>query len=149
FGVGDPREPTPEFIIEALNRAAIKHAASGYPSYAGSPTFREACSEYLRRQFGVNVDADTEVVATAGAKEAVFHLPLGLIDPGDIVICPTPGYPPYQTGTRFAGGVPYFVPLLAQNDFLIDFEAIPADIVKRARLIWTNYPNSPSGRCAP
>jgi LL-diaminopimelate aminotransferase len=149
FGVGDPREPTPAFVIDTLARSARQHAASGYPSYDGSPEFRRACATYLERDFGVQLDPDKEIISTIGSKEAVFHFPLGVIDPGNVVICPSPGYPPYKTGTRFAGGTPYFVPLLPENGFLMDFEGIPADIVERARIIWTNYPNSPSGRCAP
>ncbi len=109
FGVGDPRDPTPSFVIESLTQGAVQHATSGYPSYEGSPSFRRACAAYMQRQFGVSLDPDTEIVATIGSKEAVFHFPLGIIEPGEIVLCPTPGYPPYKTGTRFAGGTPYFV----------------------------------------
>jgi LL-diaminopimelate aminotransferase len=149
FGVGDPRDPTPPFIIDALARSAATHAASGYPNYEGSPAYRQACAEYMQREFGVRLDSDTEVLSTIGAKEAVFHFPLGVIEPGDVVLCPSPGYPPYKTGTRFGGGVPYFLPLRAENDFLIDFESVPRDILSKARILWTNYPNSPTGRAAP
>ncbi|MEI8230576.1 MAG: aminotransferase class I/II-fold pyridoxal phosphate-dependent enzyme [Candidatus Peregrinibacteria bacterium] len=148
FGVGDPREPTPPFVIDALKHGADTHAASGYPSYEGSPSFRRACADYMHTTFGVTLDPDREIIATIGSKEAVFHFPFGIIEPGDIVLCPTPGYPPYKTGTRFARGVPYFVPLLSENDFLIDFEAIPQEIRMRARILWTNYPNSPTGATA-
>src|SRR5262249_5221118 len=95
------------------------------------------------------LDPETEIVSTIGAKEAVFHFPLGIIEPGDIVLCPSPGYPPYKTGTRFASGIPYFVPLREENDFLIDFTSIPEEICKKARILWINYPNSPAGRIAP
>jgi len=149
FGVGDPSDPAPDFVIEELYKAAKKHNKSGYPSYIGNKNFRNACATYIKNNFNVDLNSDTEITSTIGSKEAVFNFPLSFVDPGDIVICPTPGYPPYQNGTRFAGGVPYFTPLLEENDFLIDFESIPADIAKRAKIIWTNYPNSPTGKLAP
>jgi LL-diaminopimelate aminotransferase len=149
FGVGDPKSPTPEFVLEALAKGAKQEQATGYPSYIGARWFREACAAYLEREYGVTVDAETEVMSTIGSKEAVFHFPLGILDPGDVVICPTPGYPPYKTGTRFAGGTPYFVPLLPENQFLIDLARIPNEICRKARIIWTNYPNSPTGAIAP
>ena len=149
FGVGDPRDPTPAFVMDALAKGAVAHATSGYPSYEGSPAFRSACAAYMQKTFDVALNPDTEILATIGSKEAVFHFPLGIIERGDIVLCPTPGYPPYKTGTRLAGGVPYFLPLLPENDFLIDFESIPDDICKKARILWTNYPNSPTGATAP
>jgi len=149
FGVGDPSSPTPDFVIAALQSGAQQHKSSGYPSYIGNIAFREAATRYLLRTFGVTLDAAREITSTLGAKEAVFNFPLAFVDPGDIVICPTPGYPPYKNGTRFAGGEPWFVPLLPENDFLIDYAAIPDDIASRAKIIWTNYPNSPTGRSAP
>jgi LL-diaminopimelate aminotransferase len=149
FGVGDPREPTPDFVISSLQDAAKAHATSGYPSYEGSPSFRRACAEYMQKTFNVALNPDTEVLSTIGSKEAVFHFPFGIIDAKDIVLCPTPGYPPYKTGTRFAGGTPYFLPLLEEKNFLIDFQSIPQDVCKRARILWTNYPNSPTGALAP
>jgi LL-diaminopimelate aminotransferase len=149
FGVGDPSSPTPDFVIDALKAGAERHRGSGYPSYVGEPAFRQAAVDYLRRTFGVTLDPATEISSTIGAKEAVFNFPLALLDPGDIALCPTPGYPPYKNGTRFAGAEPYFVPLLPEHDFLIDYAAIPADICRRAKIIWINYPNSPTGRSAP
>lgn len=149
FGVGDPSAPTPDFINKALYEAAQKRATYGYPNYAGDLAYRQACADYLKREYNVTVDPETEITSHIGSKEAVFHFPLGFVDPGDIVICPTPGYPPYRVGTRFAGGEPYFVPLLAENDFLIDVDSIPEAVVQKAKIIWTNYPNSPTGKCAP
>ncbi|MEE9456849.1 MAG: aminotransferase class I/II-fold pyridoxal phosphate-dependent enzyme [bacterium] len=149
FGVGDPTDPTPDFVVAALAEAARARAAAGYPRYEGDPGFRAAAAEYMRREFGVALDPDREVASTIGSKEAVFNFPLAFVDAGDAVICPTPGYPPYKTGTRFAGGVPFFVPLLEQNDFLMDYEAIPDAVCRRAKVIWINYPNSPTGKVAP
>ncbi len=149
FGVGDPNSPTPDFVIEALGEAGRRHARSGYPSYIGSPGFREVAAGYLRTTFGCELDPATEISSTIGSKEAVFHFPLGFLNPGDIVICPTPGYPVYKTGTEFAGGRPYLVPLLPENNFLIDLKAIPEEVAHKAKIIWTNYPNSPTGVSAP
>ena len=149
FGVGDPKSPTPAFVLDALTEGAKRERTTGYPSYVGAPWYRQACADYLRREYSVALDPDTELMATIGSKEAVFHFPLAILNPDEIVICPTPGYPPYKTGTRFAGGTPYFTPLLSENNFLIDFARIPADVCRAARIIWTNYPNSPTGAIAP
>jgi LL-diaminopimelate aminotransferase len=149
FGVGDPVDPTPEFIREAAKISIDKNAGSGYPSYIGSPSFRNAVSVWFEKRFGVKLDFETEIASNIGAKEAVFNFPLAYVDSGDIVIIPTPGYPPYARGTQFAGGEAYFVPLLAENNFLIDFKKIPEAIAKRAKILWINYPNSPSGVIAP
>lgn len=149
FGVGDPKTPPPSFVIDNLKPFAEKRKTTGYPSYVGSAEFRKACSDYMKREFNVVLNPETEICSTIGSKEAVFHFPLTLINSGDIVISPSPGYPPYANGTKFAGGEVYTVPLLEENDFLIDFEAIPADICKKAKIIWINYPNSPTGAVAP
>lgn len=148
FGVGDPSEPTPDFVIEALTDAGRKHATSGYPSYIGSAEFRQAAAKYMHRRFGVELDPETEVSSNIGSKESVFNFPEGFINPGDLVIVPSPGYPPMKTGTWFAEGEVYFVPLLEKNNFLLDFETIPEEIAKRAKIIWINYPNSPTGAVA-
>jgi LL-diaminopimelate aminotransferase len=148
FGVGDPSEPTPDFVIEALGEAAKKHARSGYPNYTGSAYFKEECAEYMKKTFSVELNAETEICSNIGSKEAVFNFPEGFINPGDIVLCPSPGYPPYKTGTIFAEGDPYYVPLLEENSFMVDYQAIPDEVVKKARIIWINYPNSPTGAVA-
>ncbi|MDO8575929.1 MAG: aminotransferase class I/II-fold pyridoxal phosphate-dependent enzyme [bacterium] len=148
FGVGDPTEATPDFVIDRLTPSAREHAHSGYPSYIGSKEFRQAAAGYMRRRFGVTLDPEREISSSGGSKESIFNFPEAFIEPGDIVICPSPGYPPMKTGTIFAEGVPYFVPLLEKNGFLIDYEAIPEDIARRTKMIWLNYPNSPTGAVA-
>lgn len=148
FGVGDPTEPTPDFITSRLSAFAKKHATSGYPSFTGSKEFRSAATAYMKRRFQVSINLDREICASSGSKEAIFKFPKCIIDPGDIVICPSPGFPLMKTGTLFAGGIPYFVPLLEKNDFLIDYKAIPEKIAIRAKIIWLNYPNSPTGAVA-
>jgi len=149
FGVGDPQSPTPELVRERCKAAVDEHAASGYPSYIGSPTFRKACTDWVERRFGVGLDPEVHVSSTIGSKEGVFHMPLAFIDPGDVVISPDPGYPPFTRGTLFAGGENVTYPLRAEGGFLPDLGAIPDDVLARARMLWINYPNSPSGAVAP
>lgn len=148
FGVGDPLDPTPEFIRKALTPGADKHASSGYPSYIGMKSFREKVAEWMQNRFGVELDPETEVTSHIGSKEAIFNFPEAIINPGDYVLCPSPGYPPYKQGTRFAEGVPYFYPLLPENDFFPDLDEIPEEIAKKAKIMWVCYPNSPSGKNA-
>ena len=149
FGVGDPLDETPPFVREALKKAADKYAGAGYPSYIGSSVFRNACAAWFKKRFGVRLDSETDICSSIGSKEAIFNFPEAFIDPGDVVIIPSPGYPPFKTGTIFAEGVPYYVPLLEENNFLVDFAAIPETIARKAKIIWINYPNSPTGACAP
>ncbi|MCK6481136.1 MAG: aminotransferase class I/II-fold pyridoxal phosphate-dependent enzyme [Planctomycetes bacterium] len=149
FGVGDPTDPTPSLVREAAKRAVDARARSGYPSYVGDPGFRAAAADWMARRFGVRLDPATEVTSTIGSKEGIFHFPLGLVDPGDLVLVPSPGYPPYSRGTRFAGGEPWFYPVRREDGFLPRLDAIPAEVARRARILWINYPNSPSGALAP
>jgi LL-diaminopimelate aminotransferase len=148
FGVGDPTVPTPALAREALQRAVDARATAGYPAYEGDPAFREAVAAWTKRRFGVTLDPRTEICATIGSKEAVFNVHEGLVDPGDLVLCPSPGYPPYKRGTAFAEGTPWFYPLVRSNGFLPDLDAIPAAVAAKARAIWVCYPNSPTGAVA-
>ena len=149
FGVGDPTAPTPEVVRRATAAALEARQTAGYPSYVGDQAFLDAVSAWIERRFGVSLDGATEVSSTLGAKEAVFNFHEAVVDPGDVVLCPSPGYPPYSRGTRFAEGEPYHLPLLAERRFLLDFAAIPDAVARRAKLLWLNYPNSPSGAVAP
>jgi LL-diaminopimelate aminotransferase len=149
FGVGDPTIPTPRLVRDATKRGVEKHKTSGYPSYVGMPEYRRAIAEWTRRRFGVVLDPEREITSTIGAKEAVFNFAEAFVDPGDLVIVPTPGYPPYTRGTLFAEGKVYYAPLLPENGFLIDLDAIPEGVARAARVMWINYPNSPSGAVAP
>ena len=145
FGVGDPTTPTPAFIRRAAAEALEARRSSGYPSYVGSLEFRKAVSAWARRRFGVALDPASEISSTIGSKEAVFNFHEGVVDPGDIVLCPSPGYPPYSRGTLFAEGRPYQLPLASGNGFRVDFASIPEEVARRAKVLWLNYPNSPSG----
>jgi LL-diaminopimelate aminotransferase len=118
---------------------------SGYPSYIGTLDYRETIAKWTKQRFNVSLDPATEIASTIGAKEAVFNLHEGFVNPGDYVIMPNPGYPPYQRGTLFAEGKSHFYPLLKENDFLPDLEKIPSDVVKKAKLMWINYPSNPTG----
>lgn len=149
FGVGDPVEPTPKIIREALKKAVDEHAASGYPSYIGADKFRNAVVVWMKRRFGVDIDSEREVCASIGSKEAVFNFAEAFINPGDVVLAPNPGYPPFARGTRFAEGEVYYLNLLEKNNFLPDLESIPRTILGRAKILWINYPNNPTGAIAP
>lgn len=144
LGVGDPDLPTPQPIVEALQRAAENPENHKYPSYVGMKAYREAVSQWYKRRFGIDLCPDNEVIALIGSKEGVAHFPLAFVQEGDVVLCPDPAYPVYKIGTIFAGGEPYAMPLKAENDFLPDIGSIPQDVVDRAKIIWINYPNNPT-----
>ena len=149
LGIGDPDLPTPAHIIEALGAAAADPANHQYPSYEGMPSFRKAAADWYRSRFRVTLDPATEVLTLIGSKEGIGHLPLAFVNPGDTVLVPDPAYPVYQSGTLFAGGIPYPLPLTPERAFLPDLRAIPAEILTKARILWLNYPNNPTGAVAP
>lgn len=148
LGVGDPDLPTPGHIIEKLKQASEDVRNHQYPSYSGMNDFRESVARWYQRRFGVELDPFTEVLTLIGSKEGLAHLPLAFIDPGDLALVPTPAYPVYQVATMFAGGESYFMPLLKENQFLPDLNAIPSDVARRAKLLFINYPNNPTGATA-
>ncbi len=148
LGVGDPDLPTPEGIVERVREAVGDPRHHRYPSYEGMPEFRAAAALYMKKRFGVKLDPETEVIALIGSKEGIAHLPLAYINPGDLALVPSPGYPVYSTATSFCGGQSYFMPLTAQNSFLPDLEAVPKEIANRAKLIFINYPNNPTAAVA-
>lgn len=149
LGIGDPDLPTPGHVVDALARAAADPRNHQYPSYEGMPSFRQATADWYAKRFGVTLDPATEVLSLIGSKEGIGHLPLAFVDPGDVVLAPDPGYPVYQAGTVFAGGTMYRMPLREEAGFLPDLDAIPADVVRRGKILWLNYPNNPTGAVAP
>ena len=149
LGVGDPDLPTPPHVVEALCAAARDPANHHYPSYAGMPAFREAAATWYRRRFGVELDPATEVLALMGSKDGIAHVPEAFVNPGDVVLAPSPGYPVYRTSTLFAEGVLHDLPLAAENGFLPDLDAVPSDVARRAKLLFVNYPNNPTAAVAP
>jgi LL-diaminopimelate aminotransferase len=148
FGIGDPDIPTPEHIIEALCKASYEPANHRYPESEGLPEFRRAVADWYHERFGVILDPEKEVVSLIGAKEGIAHVALCLIDEGDIALIPDPGYPVYAIGTALCGGKPYYMPLNEKNHFLPDLDSIPKDILKKAKVLWLNYPNNPTGAVA-
>ena len=148
FGIGDPDLPTPPHIIAALEEAARDPANHRYPETEGLPEFRRAVAAWYERRFSVQLDADREVLSLIGSKEGIGHIALCFIDPGDVALVPDPAYPVYSIGTMFAGGESYALPLTEERGFLPDLDAVPADIAHRAKVLWLNYPNNPTGAVA-
>ena len=148
FGIGDPDLPTPKAIVDVLKKESEIDANQKYPSYEGLLKFRESVSNWYKKRFNITLDPETEVLSLIGSKEGIGHLPLAFINPGDVVLIPDPGYPVYRAGTIFAGGIPYIMPLKEENDFLPDFSIIPNDILKKAKLMFLNYPNNPTSASA-
>jgi LL-diaminopimelate aminotransferase len=148
LGIGDPDLPTPKAIIERLKKAAENPKNHRYPSYEGMIEFRTAVARWYERRFGINLDPETEVLSLIGSKEGIAHIPLAFVDPGDIVLIPSPGYPVYRVSTLFAGGTPYFLPLRKENRFLFNVSQIPESVAKKAKLLFVNYPNNPTSAVA-
>ncbi|MDQ3985813.1 MAG: LL-diaminopimelate aminotransferase [Actinomycetota bacterium] len=148
FGIGDPDLPTPQPIVDALAEAARDPSTHSYPSYTGMPGFRRAVAEWYGHRFGVELDPDEEIQPLVGSKEGIFHLPVAFVDPGEVALVPDPGYPVYETGTILAGGEAYLLPLISENDFLVDFDAIERDVLAHATVLWINYPNNPTAAVA-
>src|SRR5919107_756721 len=149
LGIGDPDTPTPELVIDELARAAADPGTHQYPSNRGRPELREAVAGFYERRFGVPLDPGREIVPALGAKECVFNLNLAFLDPGDVALAADPGYPVYTGGPLLSGGEPVLMPLLPERGFAPDLEAIPAEARERARLLYLNYPNNPTGAVVP
>ena len=149
LGIGDPDEPTPELVVEALSRAVRDPGTHRYPSNRGRPELREAVARFYERRFGVALDPATEVMPALGAKECIFNLNLAFLDPGSAALAADPGYPVYTGGPLLIGGEPVLMPLLPERGFGPDLEAIPPADRERAALIYLNYPNNPTGAVAP
>ncbi|TAK65280.1 MAG: LL-diaminopimelate aminotransferase [Dehalococcoidia bacterium] len=148
FGIGDPDLPTPPHVLDALAEAAREPANHRYPETEGLPDFRRAVADWYERRFGVRLDADKEVMSLIGSKEGIGHIALCFIDPGDVALVPDPAYPVYAIGTMFAGGEAYTLPLTEEHGFLPDLDALPAGVASRAKVLWLNYPNNPTGAVA-
>lgn len=148
FGIGDPDIPTPVNIIDKLCEAARDPANHRYPETEGLPLLRQTMANWYQRRFGVTLDPATEVLPLIGSKEGLGHMSFCLIDAGDVALVPDPAYPVYAISTKLAGGEPYYMPLKEDRAFLPDLDAIPQDILKRAKVIWLDYPNNPTGAVA-
>jgi LL-diaminopimelate aminotransferase len=149
LGIGDPDTPTYAPIVAAAQRALADPSTHTYPSNRGRSEFRDAVAAFYRRRFGVRLDPDTEVMPAIGAKECIFNLNLAFLDPGDVALASDPGYPVYTGGPLLAGAEPVLMGLVPELGFAPDLEAIPADALDRARLMFINYPNNPTGAVVP
>jgi LL-diaminopimelate aminotransferase len=145
LGIGDPDLPTPEPIVRALQQASASPSTHRYPTNRGLEEFREAIAAFYDERFGTEVDPGTEIVPVLGGKEGVAHIAFACLDPGDVALAPEPGYPPYTSGPLFAGAEVLYLPLQEENGFMPDLEAIPAEGLARANLLFLNYPNNPTG----
>jgi LL-diaminopimelate aminotransferase len=149
LGIGDPDTPTYEPIVAAAQQSVADPSTHTYPSNRGRPEFRQAVARFYERRFGVSLDPETEVMAAIGAKECIFNLNLAFLDPGDVALAADPGYPVYTGGPLLAGAQAHLMPLVPDRGFAPDLEAIPADVLERARLLFFNYPNNPTGAIVP
>ena len=145
FGIGDPDIPTPATVIEELRLTSLDSVNHRYPETDGLPEFRSAVSDWYKKRFNVDLDSDNEILPLIGAKEGIGHAALCFINPGDIALIPDPGYPVYSVGTWFAGGECHWMPLKEANGWLPDLGSIPEGILKKAKVMWLNYPNNPTG----
>ena len=148
LGIGDPDLPTPGRIVSVLQESAADASNHRYPSYVGLAELREAIALWYHDRSGIELDPATEILPTLGSKDGISHVPLALVDPGDIVLAPDPGYTVYMTGAIMAGANPIAMPLTASNRWLPDLGAIPTDVAEGARLMWLNYPNNPTAAIA-
>ena len=150
LGIGDPDRPTPPLVVEAMQEAVADPGTHRYPSNRGRPEFREAISDFYERRFDVDdIDPETEVIPAIGAKECIFNLNLAFLDPGDVALAADPGYPVYTGGPLVAGGEPVLMPLVPELGFVPDLDAIDVGARERARLMYINYPNNPTGAVVP
>lgn len=145
LGIGDPDTPTLQPIVDEMHKAIDNPKNHDYPPYNGTEQFRSSVQKFMKTRFGVQLDKDMEILANIGSKEAIAHVFFAFVDKGDYTLIPDPGYPVYKNATIFAGGTPFAMPLLEENGYLPDFDKIPEDIAKRAKLMFLNYPNNPTG----
>jgi LL-diaminopimelate aminotransferase len=148
LGIGDPDQPTPCNVIEALKEAATDSATHRYPPYEGMVQFKQAVADWYRKRHQVELDPETEVMALIGSKEGIAHICWAFVDPGDVTLVPDPAYPVYNTGTLLAGGVPFTLPLKPETGFLPDYKSVDPETARRAKLLFINYPNNPTAAVA-
>ncbi len=144
FGVGDPDTPTPPFVIRAIKESLKNPKTHQYPLDLGSPVFREAVAEWYLKRFGVKLDSATEILPLIGSKDGITHVPLSLVNPGDSVLVPDPGYPAYRSGVLLAGGTPVSMPLNEKEGFLPNWNEIEKQDLSKVKMVYLNYPNNPT-----
>jgi len=148
LGIGDPDQPTPKHIVEALYQAALEPANHRYALDQGMPVLRRSIAAWYKQRFKVSLNPDSQILPLIGSKEGLAHFPLAFLNPGDYSLVPDPCYPPYKGGTILAGGLPYLMPLIEKNAFLPDLKKIPLSARKKAKIIFVNYPNNPTSATA-
>ncbi len=148
FSIGDPDLPTPQHILKKFHEAVDDPKTHNYPPYEGIGEFRFAVAKWYKNRFNVNLDPEREVISLIGSKEGIAHIFLAFIDPSDVALIPDPCYPPYKIGTLFTHGKPYPLPLLKENGFLPDFKKIDKGALKKAKILFINYPNNPTSAVA-
>ncbi|MBY0357742.1 MAG: LL-diaminopimelate aminotransferase [Candidatus Obscuribacterales bacterium] len=144
LGIGDPDQPTFKHIVEAAKAALDNPLNHRYPPFGGMKEYKEAAAKWCQNRFGIVLDPESEITSLIGSKEGIHNILAAFVDAGDVALIPDPAYPVYKSSTIMAGGTPYAMPLLAENDFLADLDAIPADIAKKAKIMFLNYPNNPT-----
>ncbi len=148
LSIGDPDIPTPKHIVWKMKKAVEKVENHRYPSYEGMFSFRQAVADWYKKRFKVSLNPETEVLSLIGSKEGIGHMPFAFINPGDVALVSSPGYPVYSIATLFAGGTSYEMPLLKNNKFLPDLKAVPKGVLRKAKLMFINYPNNPTAAVA-
>ncbi|MCX8082052.1 MAG: LL-diaminopimelate aminotransferase [bacterium] len=148
FGIGDPDLPTPQNIIDAMKKGIENPSFHRYPLGKGTLLFRKAIADFYKKNYDVKLNPDEEITVLIGSKEGIAHFPWAFLNPGDISLVPEPGYPVYHIGTILAEGKPYFIPLKAENNFLPELDKIPESIIKKAKILFLNYPNNPTAAFA-
>jgi len=148
LGIGDPDTPTLPHIVKTMHEAIDDASTHNYPPYQGTKDFRQACAKWMKNRFNAELDPENEIITLIGSKEGIAHVFLAFVDPGDYTLVPDPAYPVYQNATILAGGTPYFMPIGPENNYLPDLDAIPEEIAKKAKLMFLNYPNNPTGAIA-
>ena len=149
LGVGDPDRPTPGFVIEAMEKAIHNSVHHRYPPSRGTAVFREAAARFMKRRFGFTANLDTNILTCIGTKDGIAHLPLAVVNPGEVVLTGSIAYPVYRSGATFAGAMIHEMPMTEENDWLPDVSEVPVEIARKAKLLWVNYPNNPTAAYAP
>lgn len=148
LGIGDPVEPTPDYIIATMAREIYNPANHRYPTTVGLKAYRQAIADWYRNYCQIELDPETEIGSLIGSKEGLAHISFCFVNPGDVNLVPDPAYPVYQIGTVLAGGEAYALPLKKENGFLPDLSAVPSEVARRAKIMFLNYPNNPTGALA-
>ena len=148
LGIGDPDSPTLPNIVKVMHEEIDDASNHNYPPYQGTKEFKQACADWMKNRFNVDMDTEDEIIALIGSKEGIAHIFLGFVDEGDYTLVPDPAYPVYANATRLAGGTPYFMPIGPENNYLPELDKIPEKVAQKAKLIFLNYPNNPTGAVA-